>query len=117
MNEPGRLPAAARRRWRRREGANPIVELTLSRFREFLREPEAVFWVFAFPLIMTCALGIAFRSRGSEPIIARVRAPARADRIARALEQKGAFPVRPIPAADADRALRDRKAPVIVVPG
>ena len=42
--------------------AHPLVELTLARFREFLREPEAVFWVFAFPVIMTCALGIAFRN-------------------------------------------------------
>ena len=50
----------------------PLVELTLARFREFLREPEAVFWVFAFPVIMTCALGIAFRSRGAEPVIVGV---------------------------------------------
>ena len=26
---------------------HPLIELTLARFREFLREPEAVFWVFA----------------------------------------------------------------------
>ncbi|NJM29712.1 MAG: hypothetical protein HC855_06090, partial [Rhizobiales bacterium] len=45
---------------------------TLARFREFVREPEAVFWVFAFPVIMTCALGIAFRSRGAEPVVAGV---------------------------------------------
>ena len=44
----------------------------MARFREFLREPEAVFWVFAFPVIMTCALGIAFRSRGAEPVIVGV---------------------------------------------
>ena len=63
MNESGPLPTVARRRFASREGGNPLVELTLSRFREFVREPEAVFWVFAFPVIMTCALGIAFRSR------------------------------------------------------
>ena len=117
MNEPGRLPAVARGQWRRREGGNPIVELTVSRFREFLREPEAVFWVFAFPLIMTCALGIAFRSRGNEPVIAGVIEQDGADQVVRALEQNGGFTVRRIPAADADRALRDGKAPVIVVPG
>jgi ABC-2 type transport system permease protein len=37
----------------------PIVELTKVRLREFLREPEAVFWVFAFPLLMAFALGVA----------------------------------------------------------
>ena len=51
---------------------HPLVELTTARFREFLREPEAVFWVFAFPVILTCALGIAFRSRGAEPVIVGV---------------------------------------------
>src|SRR5688500_20151257 len=59
----------------------PLVELTLCRFREFLREPEAVFWVFAFPVIMTCALGIAFRSRGAEPVIAGVVEQAGADEV------------------------------------
>src|SRR3954466_14036997 len=116
MNEPGRLPAAARRRWRRREGANPIVELTVSRFREFLREPEAVFWVFAFPLIMTCALGIAFRSRGTEPVIAGVVQQDGAGEVVVAWEKKGGFTVRRFPPAEADRALRDGKAPVIIVP-
>ena len=96
---------------------HPLVELTLSRFREFVREPEAVFWVFAFPVIMTIALGIAFRSRGTEPVIAGVLEQPGADQIVEALQKQGGFTVRRIPAADADRALRDGRAPVIVVPG
>jgi len=32
--------------------------------REFLREPGAVFWTFGFPLLMTLALGVAFRQQG-----------------------------------------------------
>ena len=40
-----------------------LHQLTRMRMLTFLREPEAVFWVFAFPVIMTCALGIAFRER------------------------------------------------------
>ena len=96
---------------------NPLVELTLARFREFLREPEAVFWVFAFPVIMTCALGIAFRSRGEEPVIVGVVEQAGADQIAQSLEQAGGFTVRRIAPADLDRAVRDGRAPVVVVPG
>ena len=95
----------------------PLVELTLSRFREFIREPEAVFWVFAFPVIMTIALGIAFRSRGAEPVIAGVVEQAGADQIVEALEKQGGFTVRRIAPEDADRAVRDGRAPVIVVPG
>jgi ABC-2 type transport system permease protein len=96
---------------------NPLIELTLSRFREFMREPEAVFWVFAFPVIMTIALGIAFRSRGAEPVIAGVLEQPGAEQIIAALEKNGGFTVRRIPAADADRALRDGRAPVLIVPG
>ena len=50
----------------------PLIELTLARIREFLREPEAVFWVFVFPILMACALGVAFRSRGDQPIVVGV---------------------------------------------
>ena len=42
--------------------SHPLVELTLARVREFLREPEAVFWVFVFPICLALALGIAFRA-------------------------------------------------------
>lgn len=41
-----------------------IVELTLARFREFIREPGAVFWAFGFPILLALALGIAFREQG-----------------------------------------------------
>jgi len=110
-------PAVARRRFGWREGGNPLVELTLARFRDFLREPEAVFWVFAFPVIMTCALGIAFRSRGGEPVIAGVVEQAGADQIVSALEQSGGFTVRRIAPGEVERAVRDGRAPVVVVPG
>ena len=61
--------------------SHPLVELTLARFREFLREPEAVFWVFAFPVLLACALGLAFRNqRGAEPVIVGVRASGSARR-------------------------------------
>ena len=45
-----------------------IVELTLVRLREFLREPEAVFWTFVFPLLLAAGLGIAFRNRPPDVI-------------------------------------------------
>lgn len=96
---------------------HPLIELTLARLREFLREPEAVFWVFAFPIIMTCALGIAFRSRGAEPVIVGVSDVDGRDRLVSALETAGGFTVRVIPGAEIDRAIRDGRAPVVVIPG
>src|SRR5512134_2599941 len=51
-----------------RDTRHPLVELTIVRLKEFLREPDAVFWVFAFPLLLTMALGFAFRQSGPEKI-------------------------------------------------
>jgi ABC-type multidrug transport system permease subunit len=36
------------------------------RFRLFLREPEAIFWTFVFPILMAIGLGIAFRNRPAD---------------------------------------------------
>jgi ABC-2 type transport system permease protein len=52
----------------RRTARHPLIELTIVRVKEFLREPEAVFWVFVFPLLLTLALGLAFRERAPERI-------------------------------------------------
>jgi len=60
-NQHGRGPRAAR-------ALNPLVELTLARVREFGREPEAIFWVFVFPVLLALALGIAFRDQPPEKL-------------------------------------------------
>jgi ABC-type multidrug transport system permease subunit len=54
----------------------PLTELTLARIRELTREPEALFWVFVFPILLTAILGIAFRSRPPEALpVAVVQGP------------------------------------------
>lgn len=40
-----------------------LYQLTLARFRLFFREPEAIFWIFVFPILLAVGLGIAFRNR------------------------------------------------------
>ncbi len=45
-----------------------LWNLTVARFREFYREPVAVFWVYGFPLILAFILGWAFKSRPVESI-------------------------------------------------
>jgi len=42
----------------------PLWELTKARFYEFVRDPQALFWVFIFPVLLAVALGIAFRNQG-----------------------------------------------------
>ncbi len=48
---------------------SPLWHLMICRFREFIRQPEAVFWTYGFPLIMILSLGLAFRSSGPAPVI------------------------------------------------
>jgi ABC-type multidrug transport system permease subunit len=54
----------ARLPWRERS----LPQLTLVRFREFIREPEAVFWTFLFPVVLAIGLGIAFRNKPADVI-------------------------------------------------
>jgi ABC-2 type transport system permease protein len=47
-----------------------LRELTRHRTLAFIRQPEAVFWVFAFPVVLAAVLGFAFQGR--EPLPSRV---------------------------------------------
>jgi ABC-type multidrug transport system permease subunit len=43
-----------------------LYQLTITRFRLILREPEAIFWIFIFPILLAVGLGIAFRNRPAD---------------------------------------------------
>ncbi|MFY9552216.1 MAG: ABC transporter permease [Thermoanaerobaculia bacterium] len=61
------------------ERRNPLYALTRARILEFVREPEALFWVFAFPILMAVVLGFAFRDRPPDPVpVGVVQGPAAA---------------------------------------
>jgi ABC-type multidrug transport system permease subunit len=93
-----------------------LVELTLARFRLFFREPSALFWTFGFPVILSVALGIAFRNRPPEPVLVDVEAGPGAPEIVSKLTSPGiVVRLRDPEAARAD--LRSGKAPVVLVPG
>jgi ABC-type multidrug transport system permease subunit len=69
----------------------PLAQLTLVRYREFLREPEAVFWVFVFPILLATGLGIAFQSRPQETIKVGVVSGADAPAVMEALKTEKAL--------------------------
>jgi ABC-type multidrug transport system permease subunit len=52
-----------------------IAQLTLVRFREFIRQPEAVFWTFVFPILLAVGLGLAFRSKAPDKLKIGVVSP------------------------------------------
>ncbi|MEO8070727.1 MAG: ABC transporter permease [Acidobacteriota bacterium] len=90
-----------------------LVQLTLLRFREFVREPEAIFWAFAFPVLLTTGLGIAFRSQ--PPEVARVAAVT--PQLAAALRQAPFVAVQELSADAAHEALRLGRVTLVVEPG
>jgi ABC-2 type transport system permease protein len=95
----------------------PLVELTLARIREFLREPESVFWVFVFPVLMACALGLAFRSRGEQPIVVGVLdGPGRAS-IEEAIRRAHGIELRVVNPADVQSALQRADVQLLIEPG
>lgn len=103
----------ARRRW----GELPLVQLTLARYREFYREPEAVFWTFIFPILMAAGLGLAFRSKPPEVVkVAVVRDAPGADSVAAGLVREPALEVRVLDDSTAARELRTGKVALLVRP-
>ncbi|MCI0487683.1 MAG: ABC transporter permease [Blastocatellia bacterium] len=102
------------------ERPHPLVELTLARVREFVREPEALFWVFVFPVLLAFALGIAFRNTAPEKTFIAVEAPqpgaspAMATQIAEALSRSPDLQVKVMSAEEAAQALRTGKVSLVV---
>ncbi len=94
---------------------HPLVELTRARLLEFVREPEAVFWVFVFPVLLAVALGIAFRTKPPERLRAAVvrTAPA-AERLEALLAGSSELVVSTMAPGEAAQALRSGKVDVVV---
>jgi ABC-2 type transport system permease protein len=74
---PKPAPAAPRRngRW------SGYTHLLMARMLELKREPEVVFWVFVFPLLLALGLGIAFRNKPGDAIRVAIVNDARADAV------------------------------------
>lgn len=101
------------------QSLHPLFELTLIRVREFLREREAVFWVFIFPVLMTFALGIAFRNTAPDKTFVAIEADAtnsRANEIANVLANSPEINASVLSPDEAARALRSGKVAIVVKP-
>lgn len=96
---------------------SPLFELTRVRFLEFLREPEAVFWTFVFPILLATGLGIAFRSRPAEVMkVAVVASAPGADSVRRAVAADSLLDVALLDDSAAANALRMGTVALVVVP-
>jgi ABC-2 type transport system permease protein len=93
---------------------HPIAQLTLMRIREMVREPGVLFWIFGFPILISLGLGLAFRTKGPEPVVVGVLPGMPADVLA-AL-QKGGVEVRPLDPAAVRQDLRAGKVALVLIP-
>jgi hypothetical protein len=94
--------------------------LVLARLRELLREPEALFWVYGFPILMTLALGIAFRNQPVEEIVVDVVEGPAAESTREALSSSRSqvrFKAQISSEAHAQMRLRTGRTDLIVVAG
>ncbi len=99
---------------------SPLGQLVLARLREFYREPEAVFWVYGFPILMTVALGIAFRNKPVEQINVTVQEGPGAEIAEQALSghesEQVKFVARRLDGETAALRLRTGKTALVVIP-
>jgi ABC-type multidrug transport system permease subunit len=101
-----------------RGGAHhPLVELTLARLREFVREPEALFWTFMFPIVMSLAMAVAFPGGRVTPVLVGIEPGPRADAVRNALMGRGDITIRDVAPAEQQRAIREGTVHLVLVPG
>ena len=95
-----------------------LVQLTLVRFREFTRQPEAVFWTFVFPILLAVGLGLAFRSRAPErPRVGVLVADSSAAKVVNSLTADSSLTAQVFTSdTAAQHALRTAKIALLVVP-
>lgn len=93
---------------------NALRELTLARIRSFLREPEALFWTFGFPIIMSIGLGLAFRERPAERAAIGIERGSVAERYTAALRRSPEIDLSVISPDSAEVAIRKGDVAVLL---
>ena len=96
---------------------HPFNELLKARLREFVREPETIFWVYAFPVLLAIGLGIAFRNRPAERVFVDIEQYAAAEDVARSLRKLPDFVVAIHSKQECMDRLRLGKSTLLVIPG
>lgn len=92
-------------------------QLLVSRFREFRREPEVVFWVFVFPLLLALGLGIAYREKPQDKTFVAVIEQSGAPQVLLTLSANPEIHAEVVPLATATQQLRLGRVAIVVAPG
>jgi ABC-2 type transport system permease protein len=109
MNEQRTAHATSQRYW-------PLGQLVMARLREFYREPEALFWVYGFPILIVVALGIAFRNKPVDQISVDVQDGPHASSVQAILASQERFKVELNGEKTSRLRVRTGKTELVVVP-
>jgi ABC-type multidrug transport system permease subunit len=93
--------------------------LLVARLKEMYREPEVIFWVFIFPILLALGLGIAFRNKPADVSrVVLVAGPEAAQvmDLVRTASAAGTVHVDLLPAAEAFNQFRLGKYDLVVTP-
>jgi ABC-2 type transport system permease protein len=91
--------------------------LLVARTKEMQREPEVIFWVFLFPLLLAFGLGIAFRSRpASVPNVAIAADPGANAVLQMAQRSPQSMRVQIVPEAEALDGFRLGRYDLVIIP-
>ena len=94
------------------------AHLLLARIKEMQREPEVIFWVFVFPLLLAFGLGIAFRSRpASIPSVAIAAGPNASAVLDMAQRSPQSLHAQIVPEAEALNGFRLGRYDLVIIPG
>lgn len=91
-----------------------LTELALLRVRTFLREPEALFWTFVFPILMAIGLGIAFGGDSMVPVPVALVEGSAAEVHEAALRASPELEVQRLTAGEAANALRRSEVDLVI---
>ena len=95
------------------------AHLLAARLKELAREPEVVFWIFIFPLLLAFGLGIAFRNKPADVSRVAIAASPGATRAVDLLKQadaRGTIHAEILPPDQAEKAFHFGKFDLVIIP-
>jgi hypothetical protein len=96
---------------------NSLWQLITVRFKEYTREPEALFWSFGFPILLAIGLGIAFRAKPADVVhVAVANNGPRGKPLADAIRRDPGLAVELLSPDSAGVALRTGRVALVVAP-
>ncbi len=96
---------------------HPIPSITITRLKEFIRRPEALFWVYFFPVLMIIVLGNAFQNQPIESFNVDVIENEHATALMEQLSNQSQIKTHLVNAEESSRRLRLGKSVLAITAG